>query len=198
MINNSALVIRLMVFLNVPLLIAVILAIVAGTKEDSSSDSEISTGQNYMDGAVILLLLCFLAFATILGIATTRLRDVLHSERRLLFALLLATPFLFVRLLYSLVSAFSSSQYFDLLKPNVWVEAFMSILMEFIVVTILLIAGIITPVTPRSLVNGEGVLKGRRSQGRWPSINLQNDYVVEPKLSSDSRYNPSVFDANHR
>ncbi len=56
MLHTSPLLRKRMVFLNFPLLLAVMLAIVAGTKEDSPSAAEISTGQDYMTGAVILFL----------------------------------------------------------------------------------------------------------------------------------------------
>ena len=60
------------------------------------------------------------------------------------YAVALALPFAFVRLLYSLIATFGHSQYISIYSPYVWTEAFMLALMEMVVGTILLIAGLLT------------------------------------------------------
>ena len=67
-----------------------------------------------------------------------------RGEKRIYFAVLAALPFLAVRLLYSLLAAFSNNSTFSIQGGNPLVQLFMGILEEFIIVVMYTLAGLTT------------------------------------------------------
>lgn len=63
------------------------------------------------------------------------------AERRVAFAVLMALPFILVRLVYSACVVFLHSHLFNLVNGSVVVNAVMAVVMEFVVVGIYLILG---------------------------------------------------------
>jgi uncharacterized membrane protein (DUF485 family) len=92
--------------------------------------------------------LCLLTFYTV-----SRRHEIFDDEKRLLLVSVLSLPFLFVRILYSIIAAFdNTSSAFSIRSTSntaVVVQAIMSILMEFIVVAMFLDAGLSVRVSPR-------------------------------------------------
>lgn len=136
-------------------MIGLILAIVGGTFEaDGGSQSQ--TGRDLMKAASIIFLAIWAFIAGIIVLTIMRISAVLPNERNLARTGLIAVPFLLVRVIYSVCSAFSHpGGVFYIFDINVYAEAFMQFMMEAIVVCLYIFAGLTTPKAPqRSTDNG--------------------------------------------
>lgn len=130
-------------------IVAIILGIVGGTKIADTDPSTRSSGQTYLKAAVILILVQYLASCVVLGFCAIHFRHILDVDRKLFFCVVLAAPFLFVRVLYSILAAFdANSSTFSLLSTTVVavaVRACLGIAMEIITVYLFILAGILSP-----------------------------------------------------
>jgi hypothetical protein len=142
--------------IHLPILVGLILGIVAGTKEFSNDAFTRSSGYDLFKAAVILYILALLALAAICFQTFFRRQWILEGEMRLLAAGIISLPFLLVRIIYSIISAFSQgSTTFSIIADRtraVVVEAIMSVAMEFIVVALFIAAGLTVRPIPRSTV----------------------------------------------
>jgi hypothetical protein len=142
--------------IQLPILVGLILGIVAGTKEFSNDASTRSSGYDLFKAAVILYILALLALAAVCFQTFARRQWILEGEMRLLAAGIISLPFLLVRIIYSITSAFSQgSTTFSITSDRtraVVVEAIMSVAMEFIVVALFIAAGLTVRPIPRSMV----------------------------------------------
>ncbi|KAI4245779.1 MAG: hypothetical protein L6R40_002307 [Gallowayella cf. fulva] len=134
------------------LLVALILAAVGNVKLYGSDQSEHSQGETLARAGTIIILGLFLGLVVITAAlaAHTFLRQsrVKVGERRILSAVVASTPFIAVRLIYSLLRYFdTSSSIFTLRGGNIFVRAFMSVLEEWITVILYLAAGLLAPPT---------------------------------------------------
>ena len=123
------------------------LAIVAGTKEFSSKPSEVTTGQHLEEAAVILFIIGWAALVAMAVIIFSRKQYITPGESKLLAAAFLTLPFIFVRILYTVIVAYDhTSTTFNIessTNAGVVVQAIMESLMEFIAVAIFLAIGLI-------------------------------------------------------
>lgn len=131
--------------INFPVIIGLILAIYGGTKIFSSSTNAVNNGLKFSEAAAIVFLLTLILLGVITIYTSFHSQDIPRGERPLLFASVLGIPFLFVRVLYLLVVDFDwSYNTFGLISTSnrvVIVDAVMAVLMEFVVVSIYLMAG---------------------------------------------------------
>jgi len=97
-----------------------------------------------------------------------RLRYVWDGDRPLLYFGLAAEPFILVRIIYLILTAFDShSKLFNPFAPNIYVQAFMQVTMEFIAFIFFSTAGVITPGiknTPSPRNNQMGALPSTQQQ----------------------------------
>lgn len=144
--------------IHVPIIVGLILAIVAGTKEFSSDASERNSGYTLLKVAVLLFLAGVLAIALVAFETFRHRRFILDGEMRLLTVSILSLPFLLVRVVYSIICAFSQgSNTFSIISDTnraVIVQALMSVLMEFVVVAMLVAAGLTVKYFPKDMVVG--------------------------------------------
>jgi hypothetical protein len=90
---------------------------------------------------VILFIPAFVALILVLFVSLPLTSVVPPKERRVPVAVSFALPFIAVRLLYSVLSVFLHNHIFGLLNGSVVVWALMSVVEEFIVVAMYIIAG---------------------------------------------------------
>jgi len=130
-------------------LVGLALAIAGGVEAiPTNSASEISTGTSLRKAASILLLVVFLIGLAVSGIVVLRINSAWEGDRRIIQAVLASLPFIFVRTIYYVILTFDShSKTFNAQSPNVYVQAFMQILMEFFAFGIFLAAGLVSPST---------------------------------------------------
>jgi hypothetical protein len=142
--------------IHLPIVVGLILGIVAGTKEFSNDASTRNSGYDFFKAAVILYIFALLALAAVCLRTFARRQWILDGEMRLLAAGIISLPFLLVRIIYSIISAFSQgSTTFSIISDRtraVVVEAIMSVAMEFIVVALFIAAGLTVRPIPRSMV----------------------------------------------
>jgi hypothetical protein len=119
---------RVLQVATLPTLIALGLAIFGVTDEASSKASDFPKGKNLMKAAIIMFVMIYLlAFA--LAIFTMKdFRNAPRGEQRIYLAVLGALPLLAVRILYSILSAFSNNVYFSIFNGKPLVKLFMAII----------------------------------------------------------------------
>jgi len=128
--------------------VALIIAVIGATDEigANQSPSDVSHGQTLVRAAIIIFMVVFLILVCITAITFASVRHIFPGDHRLLYAAALSLPFLFVRLLYAILTDFdTSSNTFNLITGDVVVEACMATLEEFICVILYLGAGILAP-----------------------------------------------------
>ncbi|KAJ6443598.1 hypothetical protein O9K51_04777 [Purpureocillium lavendulum] len=122
------------------IMLGLILSIVGGTS-GSTQNGHIEPAATAKAGIVLY----FVAFAGLSGmlLAAFGYRSVVPTqERRILIAVAIAWPFLFVRLLYSTLAVFVHNQLFSIVSGSVAIHAGMAVAEEFVVVVIYLVLGI--------------------------------------------------------
>ena len=133
-------------------LVGLILAIIGGIDEASSNPSKMSTGLDLVRAGVIIFLVIFIILAIITLATFLRLRSVSAGDERILYALALSIPFILVRLIYSIIVDFAGNPQFNLITGDVVIQGCMASLMEYIVVILYLIAGLVAPHIAKSNV----------------------------------------------
>ncbi|KAK5129409.1 hypothetical protein LTR08_003296 [Meristemomyces frigidus] len=131
-------------------LAAFILAIIGGMGVSDSDPSKAKNGKTELEAAAVLFFCIYLGLVGYTIIAMRNTKWVLMSERKLLQACTFALPFLLVRVIYTVIVAFSdkgSIFYFE--DVNIWVKAFMQFTMEAFVVSLFIFAGLMTPKVER-------------------------------------------------
>jgi hypothetical protein len=125
---------RVLQVATLPTMIALGLAIFGATDEASSKASDIPKGKNLMKAAIIMFIMIYLLVFVLVIITMKDFRNAPRGEQRIYLAALGALPFLAVRLLYSILSAFSNNVQFSIFNGKPLIKLFMAIIEEFIIV----------------------------------------------------------------
>jgi len=140
---------RQMKLLQLISLAAVVLSIVGGTDIASSSSNTQASGHTFSKVATILILVQFLATAGIAALVFVSFRYVNAGDKRLFLFALAAMPFVLVRVIYSICSAFDyHSSNFSLTSTTiaaVVLRACLGVAMEIVATTIFIIGGLLAP-----------------------------------------------------
>jgi len=119
--------------------IALILCIVGGTSSYTSAG--VYQPQPTTKAGVVLYLVAFIALVLIAAITTSKLSNAPSDDKRLVWAVILALPFILIRIIYSLISVFSHNRHFNLITGSVAIHVCMAVLEEMAVVLIYLAIG---------------------------------------------------------
>ncbi|KAL8824495.1 MAG: hypothetical protein Q9191_005019 [Dirinaria sp. TL-2023a] len=128
--------------LHLPNILALILSIIGGTRLDSSSSDKVSQGKKLTQAGIIIFLVVFALMAVLAFLTFTSLSAIPSGEKRILFGVLLALPFIFVRILYSVLADFVDSSTFRLIDGNPTAQLCMSIVEEMIVAVLYIATGL--------------------------------------------------------
>jgi hypothetical protein len=138
---------RIFRVLHLPSLAGLILSIIGSTNVFSSDPSDVSTGFTELKAAVCLFLVVFSADVLIAGFSFLRIAHVQSGDRCILFAVVAALPFMAVRMVFSLLCIFANDpkwfSSWSLERTAIILHGFMGVLMEAIIVTIFICAGLI-------------------------------------------------------
>ena len=134
-------------------MLALILAIVGGTRISSSDVSKHSSGETFEKVGAIIFAGAYLAIVAMAVLTLAESRSLPSGEQRILYAVLASLPFLAVRILYSILADFVNNSTFNILDGNATVQLCMSIIEEFIVACFFIMSGFAAPPLD-SLVNG--------------------------------------------
>jgi hypothetical protein len=155
------------------IIVGLALSIAGGVKAiPTNKAAEISDGRSLRKGAAILFLIGYIVNLGLAVLAFLRIRDAWDGDRKIIYAAVASMPFLFVRLIYTVIVSFdTTSSTFNAFSPNIYAQAFMQITMEFIVFGIYLAAGLTVPSTkeaPRIHEESHGLVGGllARRSGR--------------------------------
>ena len=164
-ISGTALRIRLLEMLHLPIMLALILAVVGGTRISSSDSSKHSSGESFVKAGAIIFLISFIAIVAFAVLTMTDSRNLPQGERRILYIVLASLPLLAVRLLYSLLVDFANNNTFSIVNGNPTVQLCMAIIEEFIVTVLFLVAGLVAP-TLNNLMQEAGDVPMNTFNGR--------------------------------
>ncbi|CRL26808.1 unnamed protein product [Penicillium camemberti] len=156
--------------LHLPALIALILAISGGTDQASSNISDHASGKTKTRVAVILFLAIYVAACTLWAITVRDIGLMIPSQNRIFFCVLIALPFIAIRILYSLISDFGDNHQFSLVDGDARIQLVMATLEEFVVVLMYTILGVITPKS----VSNSGMTDSRQQETYHATEDTEN------------------------
>lgn len=125
--------------------------------QSNQTPDDMQTHESEYKAAIAIFLIQVITLLGLLGLLVTRHKQAKAGERRILIAVAAAWPFLLVRVIYSMCVAFSPSSVFNMQNPNIYVEAFMASLEEFIVVGIIVALGFLVVSSQPSTMPGKNV-----------------------------------------
>lgn len=120
--------------------LGLILSIAGGTSGNVKPDGTVSVGTTSKVG-IILYMVAYAAMAFIYAASLSRSYTVPAKERRVPLAILIALPFILVRLVYSACCVFLHSHLFNIFNGSVAVYVFMGVIEEFVVVAVYVCLG---------------------------------------------------------
>jgi hypothetical protein len=136
---------RLFQLTHIIVLVGLIMAIVSGSDAASNNPSTLDSARTYRKASAVLLIVALILISLMVVFLASRARLIVPGDRPIIRCALLAVPFLLVRVAYTLLIAFDKSM--NPLTPNIYIEAFMQILMEFIAYALFLAAGVMASKT---------------------------------------------------
>lgn len=126
-------------------LVGVILSIVGATKNSNISDGLVTTETKV---GLIFYLIAWIGVSGLFFMILKRTQSIEDGEHRLLLAVGISLPLIFVRLIYSFIYTFGQETEFNMLSGNVTIQLVMSILEEILVVLVCLGIGLTLQVRP--------------------------------------------------
>ncbi|KAK4550437.1 hypothetical protein LTR36_000015 [Oleoguttula mirabilis] len=186
---------------HIPAVIALILCIVGATNATSPADID---SQSTVHIGIILytVVLAMLTFLTLVAYLAHRRSE--RGEGPLILAVSAALPFIFVRLLYSLLAAFSKDPAFNPVTGSTTVSLFMEVLEEMAVVVIYIATGLKLATVAAGAADGAGgTLAYRFGRGdfgtgklgllslgsaAFQAFNRSHDEESQEKASSESHH----------
>lgn len=119
--------------------VGLILCIVGGTSSTSSSGGYET--QPTTKAGVALYLVAFVALSLMAIVMTHKLSNAPTDDKRLAWTVIIALPFILVRIIYSLISVFSHIHSFNRFTGSVAILVVMGVLEEMAVVSLYLMIG---------------------------------------------------------
>jgi FtsH-binding integral membrane protein len=132
------------------------LTIAGASMTGSSNPSTANTAQSLRKAASIIFLLIVLAATALMLRSAGHLSSVHPGDKIIIICALSAAPFLFIRVIYTILISFLNTPTFNIMTPNVYVEAFMQALMEFIAFALFAAAGLFSPSIKSEAYAGQG------------------------------------------
>ncbi|RAH51463.1 uncharacterized protein BO95DRAFT_469745 [Aspergillus brunneoviolaceus CBS 621.78] len=126
-------------------IVGMILGIVGQTKSTSPTAGLYNSKTK---AGLVLYLIAWVGLCILLLLTSLRYQWIEEGEHRLLLAVGISIPLLFVRILYSLLSAFAQKPEFSSLSGNVTIQLCMSVLEEIVIVFVCLGIGLTLSVRP--------------------------------------------------
>ncbi|TGO28112.1 hypothetical protein BPAE_0032g00550 [Botrytis paeoniae] len=136
---------RFIQLMHIPTIIALALCIVGGTREFDGTSSKISSGRNFTKIGIAIYIGVYVIQISLVIVTFKDHYKIPTGHGRVFWAIVIASPFLAVRLFYSVLAAFTSIKSFSVIDGSAFVRLFVAIVEEFTVVALYLLAGLITP-----------------------------------------------------
>ena len=149
-------------FLHIPNFIAIGLVIVGGVRLSSNDPLQQKSGKLFAQTGLTVFMAVFGVYSYICLVTLLGLDVVAGGERRILFGVLTAIPFLFLRILYAMIAVFKDNNKFAIVNGSATVELCMAIIMEMVVVVFYCGTGLLAPT--------EKEIKRRKEEQRLQSV----------------------------
>jgi protein-S-isoprenylcysteine O-methyltransferase Ste14 len=133
------------------------------------------------------LMLCVVGYAIIVGLTAAMLRRQSHAEpdeQRSLRTVVRSLPFLFIRLIYTILVTFLDRNVFKSYDGNVIVVGLMAVLPEMIVVIIYMVEGFRLERLPKDKRDKKSKSKCRRKRTGWPSGVTEDPVLLDDNASA--------------
>lgn len=173
-------------------------------KGASNSTADLSNGgiyqpQTWTKVGLALCIVGYLIMAILTGAMLRRQSHTEPSEHRLLHTVTRSLPFLFIRLMYTMLTTFMDRNVFKAYEGNVLVVGLMAVLPEMIVVIIYMIEGF----TLERLPKDKKKPKCNRKRSGWPSGIAQGPELLEDNAStsqpdSEAQAGKDIVDGSSR
>jgi nucleoside recognition membrane protein YjiH len=111
----------------------------------NDSTSEQATGKTFSKAGVMIFLATYLFLIAIALIMVSKTKNAPACERRILYAVLAAIPFLAVRFVYTIIASFSSLSQFNIRTGNPIIQLVMVTLEELAVALMYTTVGLLAP-----------------------------------------------------
>ncbi|KAL8680967.1 MAG: hypothetical protein Q9186_002867 [Xanthomendoza sp. 1 TL-2023] len=132
--------------LHIPNILALALAIVGGVRLSSNTPSQQRSGREFAQTGITIFMAVFIIY-TLVCLATLRaFASVTKGEKKVVYGVLLAIPFLFIRILYAMLAVFKDNRTFAIVNGSATALLCMAIIEEMIVVIIYCGTGLVAPV----------------------------------------------------
>lgn len=154
-----------------------VLLIVGNVDITSTADAaKVALGLTLRKAGSVIIVVVFLVTAAYTIYLLTRRNSVWHGDRNLLLAGNAALPFIAIRALYLLLITFDSkSTTFNSLQPNIFAQAFLQVVTEFIAFAIFIAGGLTSPsVAARDEQKLGNYVKAR---GGTPSHDIEHEAI---------------------
>jgi hypothetical protein len=152
----------------------------ASNSTADASDGGIYTPQIWTKVGLMLCAVGYLIMVTLTGAMIRHQSHAEASEYRLLHTVTRSLPFLFIRLMYSVLTTFMDKNVFKAYEGNVHVIGLMSMLPEMIVVIIYMVEGF----TLERLPKDKKKRKCQRKRTGWPSGITPSPELLEDDAST--------------
>jgi hypothetical protein len=147
--------------------VGLILGIVGGVHAESTFQKTGVYHQTSLNKAgTALFILCWVAIALFTALISFSVSHADHGEKRILFAVTLALPFLLVRLIFSILSTFTTNTHFNLLTGSVTILLCVALIEEFIIVAIFMAIGVTLNRLPKDNIPADHYAVASTDSGR--------------------------------
>jgi len=137
---------RVIQILRIPTILALILCVVGGEDQTKANDpSKNSTGKTLTKVGIVIFVAIYVAIFVLTLITGKDVRNTPRRDRPMYFVVLVSLPLLACRLLFSILSSFTTNPSFQLGGPQPLVQLFMATVEEFIIVVLYTLAGLVAP-----------------------------------------------------
>ncbi|KAL8925830.1 MAG: hypothetical protein Q9208_003327 [Pyrenodesmia sp. 3 TL-2023] len=151
--------------LYLPHIVALALSIVGGVELSSYRPSPHTSGKQFAQAGISIFLVVFLLYV-LLCLITAVTATVAPGEKCILFGVLAAIPFLFIRILYAMLAVSRDRGKFAILNGSATTQLGMAIIQEMVVVLVYIGVGILAPVEEKVQPVEEGQAMQRFSIAR--------------------------------
>jgi len=168
-------------------LVGLILSIIAGSQSSSTKPSTVQDVRTERKAGATLLLASAILNSLIAIFLLTRIKHAQIGDRVLLYCALGSIPFLLARVIYGMLLAFAHGSAFNPISPNIYLQAFMQILMEMICFTLYAASGRMAPkMEPEQYTgNGSQLLRGKFGEQHEMEPRGQTSGVVKNRHAPD-------------
>ncbi|KAI0481628.1 hypothetical protein F4859DRAFT_427100 [Xylaria cf. heliscus] len=142
---------RMLRFVQLIVIVGLILAAIGGSNSGTSfAQTGVYQISDLSQAGIALTIVGFVLLVLATAVIATNISAAEPGEKRVLLAVALSLPFLFIRVLYSAIGTYNPTSSFSLLRGNIYIFLGTAVIEEFIMVIIIEGMGLTLQVRPKS------------------------------------------------